>query len=92
MAKDINDLTANEFNALFTVLSVHISTNMIAIIRLAKTYQLDKNELAFYWLYLSEKFVNSTDLNKKRVLTVNEGMELLKRFLNLKERKENETN
>lgn len=87
MLKDINDLSEKDFNTLNTVLSAQISASVSATMRLAKTYQLDKNELANYWLYLLVNFVNATDLNKVQGLTVEKGMTLLKELIKLKERK-----
>lgn len=91
MARSLNDLTEREFAGLSTVISLHISTNAIAMLRLADTYKLDKNELFDYWLFNEEKFIKSTDFNKRKGLTVEQGMKLLKAFLKPKERN-NETN
>ena len=84
MLRSINDLTEKEFNILSTCLAVQLRTETKGLLNLAEKYKLDKNELFDYWLFTAEKFKNSGDLNKKKGLTVDEGLKLIKSILNLK--------
>lgn len=80
--KKVNELSEKAFLTVERRLLSLLAVTNKSLFTLAEHFSLDKNEVYSWWLFLAEEY-SGRDLNGKRGFTIDEGMRMLKKFMDI---------
>lgn len=85
--KYINELSKEKVKGLNLDLQRLMFSLQNSLCQIADKYKVNRNEVADLFLYLEKKYIDKTDLHKKEVITVEQGMKMLKDLLDMMKNK-----